>query len=214
MRKLNINILQAFIILFTISVFFSSCSEDINDNMSDVLIEKSNDDLIRFNDALNEISSINNINNKIEFVEILDANINPLSTMKALDQYNIQYTTSVSINFDDSHGGILHVGVLDENHILVAHELPSGNLNDLIEINVFENESSIWYSQVTSIFSSDLQIRNKTTREECEKETTELVMVGTAFLGFTSWWCPPCLAAGSVATGMVALGYLSCRFYD
>lgn len=48
-------------------------------------------------------------------------------------------------------------------------------------------------------------------RAECERETTDLVMMGTAFTGATSWWCPPCAFAGGITTSIAAVGYFTCR---
>ena len=171
----------------------------------------SNDDLTKFNDAINEMCTLNKINNKLEFVKVIDNDLNPLKTLSELKNYNFKYTSSIAINLNGSYGGILHVGTIDINHIVIAHELPDGNLDDLIEIDVYNNEKNLWSSNVKSIFSTDVQNRGRMTRAQCERETSDLVMAGTAFTSLTSWWCPPCGFAGGIVTGIVAVGYFTCR---
>jgi hypothetical protein len=112
------------------------------------------------------------------------------------------------ISNDGVYAGILYVGSLPDNEILVYHELPNGDYGDMIKVNAYETSQDIWTAEIdllTSLSDRDM------TREECEQQTTDLVMAGTAFTGLTGWWCPPCAFAGSVATGIVALGYFTCR---
>lgn len=219
MKKLLLNLCTFLVLL----VFFS-CSH----NERELLVENKevsktknevssrnasnmSDDLKKINEAINEMCNLNNINNKIEFIEVLDNSLTPFETLNELKNYNFQYSSSVAINSNGSYNGILHIGTVELNHIVIAHELPDGNIDDLIEIKVNTNSNNLWSSSVKSIFNTTAQNRKKMTRAECERQTTDLVMAGTAFTGLTGWWCPPCGFAGSIVTGMVAVGYFTCR---
>jgi hypothetical protein len=56
----------------------------------------SNDDLTKFNDAINEMCTLNKINNKLEFVKVIDNDLNPLKTLSELKNYNFKYTSSIA----------------------------------------------------------------------------------------------------------------------
>jgi hypothetical protein len=75
---------------------------------------------------------------------------------------------------------------------------------------VYLDKNNLWSSNVKSILDTNL-LQRRMTRAECERETSDLVMAGTVFTGLTSWWCPPCGFAGGIVTGMVAVGYFTCR---
>lgn len=218
------------ILSFLILIFlFKSCSnneevlkdESLKNNKleskQNFAQRNNSNDIEKLNNALNILSIENNIFNAIKINEKLEySNLNPLLELEESKLYDFISIESFSINIEESYEGILHVGSLIDNKVIVAHELPNGIVDDLILLVANEVDNEFWSVNMTSLFETNSTGNggSRMTRAQCERQTTDLVMAGTAFFGFTSWWCPPCAFAGGLATGIVAVGYLSCRLYD